>query len=112
VALPRLNLSRSVVLTQALGRMGMAVAFSPRADFRGLSDEPVRISSVSQFTFLRVDEQGTEAAAVTVAEAVVISGIRYPHRPIVFHADHPFLLMIRDRQSGAILFFGRIVQPE
>jgi serpin B len=111
LALPRLNLSKNVALTEPLSRMGMALAFSPNADFRALSDEPVRISSVRQFTFLRVDEEGTEAAAVTVAD-VVISGIHYPHRPIVFHADHPFLLMIRDRESGMILFFGRIVQPE
>ena len=67
---------------------------------------------MSHLTFLKVDERGTEAAAVTVVEAVVVTGVRGGRPPIVFHADHPFLFMLRDRESGAILFFGRIVQPE
>jgi serpin B len=112
VALPRLNLRRSYSLNNPLGRLGMGLAFTPRADFGGLSETPAQISGVSQYTFLRVDERGTEAAAVTVVDAIVITGTRRRNRPIVFHADHPFLFMLRDRESGAILFFGRIVRPE
>jgi serpin B len=67
---------------------------------------------VSHLTFLKVDERGTEAAAVTAIEAVVVTGVRRMRPPIVFHADRPFLFMLRDRESGAILFFGRITDPE
>jgi serpin B len=112
VALPRLNLNKNYSLSEPLIRMGMGLAFSPDADFSGLSEVPLQISAVRQLTFLRVDEKGTEAAAVTVAEAIIVTGTRNAPRPIVFHADHPFLFMLRDRESGAILFFGRIVRPE
>jgi len=111
LALPRVNLHEHYVLNEPLARLGMGVAFSARADFGSLSAEPVRISKVSHLTFLKIDEKGTEAAAVTVVAAIVITGTRYPRPPIVFHADHPFLFMLRDRESGAILFFGRIVDP-
>ena len=111
LALPRLNLRKRYRLTPPLARMGMGVAFTPRADFGGVADSPLQISSIDQFTFLRVDEEGTEAAAVTVA-GIVISGRRIMRRPVAFHADHPFLFMLRDRESGAILFFGRIARPE
>jgi serpin B len=112
VALPRLNQRGNYVLNEPLVRLGMGAAFSAHADFSGLSEEPLQISRVSQFSFLKVDEKGTEAAAVTVIEAIVVTGMRRTRPPIVFHADHPFLLMLRDRESGAILFFGRIVRPE
>lgn len=111
VTLPRFTSSASYSLNGPLGRLGMRLAFTPRADFGGISAAPLAISGVSQFTFLRVDEEGTEAAAVTV-DAVVITGSRLRRRPAVFHADHPFVLMLRDRESGAILFFGRIVRPQ
>jgi serine protease inhibitor len=112
VALPRLNLRKDYLLNGPLSRLGMGLAFTSRADFSGLSEEPLQISTVKQFTFLRVDERGTEAAAVTVAEAIVITGARHTRPPIHFHVDHPFLFMLRDRESGAILFFGRITRPE
>lgn len=110
VTLPRLNASANYLLNGPLGRMGMSLAFTPRADFGGISAAPLAISGVSQFTFLRVDEEGTEAAAVTV-DAIIVTGARMRGRPAVFHADRPFLFMLRDRESGAILFFGRIVRP-
>jgi serpin B len=111
LALPRLNLRKIYSLNGPLGRMGMGLAFTPSADFSGVSDGPLQISRVRQFTFLRVDEKGTEAAAVTVSD-VIVTGMRRRPTPIDFHADHPFLFMLRDRESGAILFFGRIVSPE
>lgn len=110
VTLPRLGSSANYALNGPLGRLGMRLAFTPRADFGGISATPLAISEVSQFTFLRVDEEGTEAAAVTVGH-IMVTGSRMRRRPVVFHADHPFLFMLRDRESGAILFFGRIVRP-
>lgn len=112
VALPRLNLHKDYALNDQLSRLGMGMAFGDHADFSGISAAPLRISRVRHFTFLKVDEQGTEAAAVTLTDSIVVSGMRIRRRPIVFHADHPFLFMLRDRESGAILFFGRIASPE
>lgn len=109
--LPKLTLDVSYQLAQPLSQMGMAVAFTRNADFTGIThEEPLVISNVIQKAFVRVDELGTEAAAVT-AVTIVVVGARIP-RGIPFHADHPFLLLIRDRETGTILFFGRIVRPE
>lgn len=109
--LPKLELRTSYEMEPALTRLGMGIAFSNRADFSGISQaEPLAIDRVIHKTFLRVDEKGTEAAAATGIEIGVVSMPAPPQ--IVFHADRPFLFMLRDRESGAILFFGRIMRPE
>ncbi len=73
------------------------------------------IDQVIQKSFVQSDESGTEAAAAT---AVVMpefisaeESLNPPPKPVVFHADHPFLYVIRERQTGAILFQGRVVDP-
>ena len=61
--------------------------------------------------YVKVDEQGTEAAAAT-AVAMRAAGIAAAPRQIpVFRADHPFLFLIRDNQTGSILFLGRVMDP-
>ena len=110
--LPKLELRTGYVLGATLKEMGMAPAFAPTADFSALSDIPVMISEVIHKTFLRIDEKGTEAAAATAIVEVVITGARIQPRPIVFHADHPFLIMLRERRTGALLFIGRIARPQ
>jgi serpin B len=110
LTMPRLNLTADYALTEPLKRLGMRLAFG-NADFSGLSTAPLAIDGFSQYTFLRVDEQGTEAAAVTVG-GIIITGSRRGPRVIDFHADRPFLFMLRDRESGAILFLGRILRPQ
>ena len=108
--LPKLELRTSYELTLVLERLGMAVAFSNSADFGNItSEESLKIDSVVHKTFLRVDEKGTEAAAATAVEIVATSAPVPPR--LRFHADHPFLFMLRDRETGAILFLGRIVRP-
>ena len=66
------------------------------------------ISDVVQKAYISVDEKGTEAAAAT---GVVMQPTAIPMPQAVFIADHPFLFIIRDRESGAILFAGRVVDP-
>jgi serpin B len=111
--LPKLELRTDYRLGDALRAMGLAPAFARDADFSGISETPVMIGQVIHKTFLRVDEKGTEAAAATAIVAIVVSGMRRDlARPIQFHADRPFLILLRDRETGAILFFGRIVRPE
>ena len=108
--LPKLELRTSYELGPPLQRLGMGIAFGNGADFSNITTaERLAIDSVVHKTFLRVDEKGTEAAAATAVEIVAVSAPPPPR--VRFHADHPFLFMLRDRETGAILFFGRIVRP-
>ena len=103
VSLPRFELEWEGTLNDALGEMGMADAFDPgRADFsRMFQGGGVWIDEVKQKSFLRVDEEGTEAAAAT--------SVSMPSSmPPEIRADRPFLLAIRERLSGSILFVGAI----
>lgn len=105
LSLPRLTLEWERELTPDLQGMGMGVAFSDGADFSRMSpSQPVKISSVKQKTFVKVDEEGTEAAAVTSVGVVATAAIL----PIDFTVNRPFVLVIRERLTGTILFIGRI----
>ena len=109
VFIPRFKLEYKRELKRDLTALGMGIAFSPgQADFTKMyQDVPVWISKVKHKTFLEVNEEGTEAAAVTSVE-MEYSGI--PEIP-VFRADRPFVFMIRENRSGTILFIGKIVDP-
>ena len=110
VHLPKLKVEASYQLVEPLKRMGMEIAFKPHeANFRGIADTDLFISQVVHKTFLRIDEKGTEAAAATGIEAEVTSAPIVP--PPTFRADHPYLLLIRDKATGAVLFLGRIADP-
>jgi serpin B len=105
--LPRFSLSYDTYLNKPLKDMGMGVAFDGAADFSRLSPlgEDMCISFVRQKTFMEVDEAGTRAAAATgVGVGAVSLG------PALV-ADRPFLLAIRERLSGTVLFAGWIGDP-
>jgi hypothetical protein len=83
------------------------------ANFSGMCGEaksqaPLAISEVVHKAFVEVNEKGTEAAA---ASAVVMTTRGLQPRPITFHADHPFIFLIRDNQTQTILFLGRVLNP-
>jgi len=106
VQLPRFEVEWDGSLKEALAAMGMEPAFVPEADFSRLTPaEDAHISSVKQKTFLRVDEEGAEAAAVTSVTVGVTSV------PLAFELNRPFLVAIRERLSGTILFLGAIRDP-
>jgi len=105
VALPKLELDYEEKLNDALTAMGMGNAFQPGADFSRMTASAAWIDFVKQNTFLKLDEQGTEAAAVTVV-AMIRSSV-----PAALVVDRPFLLAIRERLSGTILFLGAIGDP-
>ncbi|HEX6837837.1 MAG TPA: serpin family protein, partial [Polyangia bacterium] len=112
VAMPRFRTSSSFELAAALGAMGMARAFKfPDADFSGIDGtHELYIGRVVHEAFVDVDEHGTEAAAATAIE--MRAGAAMPTEPpVVFRADHPFLFLIRDTQTGAVLFAGRLADP-
>jgi serpin B len=110
--LPRFEARFNEGVNTALADAGMPCAFRAEcADFTGLAPLPMKIDRVAHATFLRVDERGTEAAAAT-AVTIVVTGARLPPAALPrMIVDRPFLVTIRDRASGALLFFGRISDP-
>ncbi|MGQ9815576.1 MAG: serpin family protein [Candidatus Roseilinea sp.] len=114
LAMPRYTLEYEAGLNGALTALDMGVAFDPQqADFGPMVDlqpENVFISSVMHKTFIEVNEEGAEAAAVTSVEMGVTSVREQPER-FTMIVERPFLVAIRDDQSGAVLFIGAIVAP-
>ena len=110
VALPRFKTTAEFSLAEVLAAMGMKDAFDAgKADFSGMTgDRDLFISAVVHKAFVDTNEEGTEAAAAT---AVIAPLAAMPESPPVFRADHPFLFLIRDTKTGAILFLGRILDP-
>jgi serpin B len=112
IVLPRFEARFDKSVKAALIAAGMPSAFDQqRADLSGLaSGARLAIDDVAHATFLRVDEEGTEAAAATAVKIVVTSARIEPQVPEMV-VDRPFLATLRDRKSGAVLFFGRIANP-
>jgi serpin B len=112
VALPKFKLECDFSLSAALKQLGMPRAFGGGAEFGGMTSEAdLQISDVVHKAFVEVDEKGTEAAAATgVIMATRAAPIENP--PKVFRADHPFLFLIRNRESNAVLFLGRFSEPK
>lgn len=109
IKIPRFNMDYESILNDPLKAMGMGVAFvSGKADFRGMRDQKdLCISEVRHKAFVEVNEEGTEAAAATS-----VGGPQSAIQRFTFIADHPFLMMIRDRRTDAILFMGVVVDPK
>ncbi|HEV2130927.1 MAG TPA: serpin family protein, partial [Longimicrobiaceae bacterium] len=108
VSLPRFTIEWEKTLNETLSALGMEDAFVPgRADFSGINPQQtdLHISELKQKTFLRVDEEGTEAAAVTSARMSVTSA------PLELRFDRPFFLAIRDNATETLLFLGQVVDP-
>lgn len=106
VEMPRMKLNYKTSLVKPLKAMGMTDAFSDDADFSGISNEKTYISDVIQATFVNVDEEGTEAAAVTVA--TLDNCVVMPMRTSSFIMNRPFVYIIREKTSGTILFIGKV----
>lgn len=114
--LPKFKMRSQFKLSNVLKAMGMKSAFSANADFSAMSkSEKLMISQVVHQAFVDVDEKGTEAAAATavmIAPTSVRIEPKAPPEPIVFRANHPFLFVIRDNRTSAVLFIGRMMRPE
>ena len=105
VQMPRMKLECTKSLVKPLKAMGMTDAFlDGKADFTGISDSRIFISDVKQSTYVNVDEEGTEAAAVTTVELTQKANDNVP----VFRMDRPFTYIIRERTTGTILFMGKV----
>jgi serpin B len=113
VSLPRFKETSRFSLKQTLKALGMKKAFSPDADFSGMSAQGgLFIGDVAHQAFAEVNEEGTEAAAATGVNMEALSARPLPPRPpVVFRADHPFLFAICDTQTGMLMFLGRVTRP-
>lgn len=110
IQLPRFESEFGTGLNDALKALGMEVAFDPdAADFSGMADAQLYISDVQHKTYIRVDEEGTEAAAATSIGVSVTSAPINP--PFQMTCDRPFLYAIQDNETGAILFMGVMMDP-
>jgi serpin B len=113
VHLPKFTMTSEFDLTAMLSSMGMSLAFSDDADFSGMStQEPLAISAVIHKAFVDVNEEGTEAAAATAVGMRLGAAMPRPEEPVEFRADHPFVFLIRDDRTGAVLFLGRVANPK
>lgn len=111
--LPKFTFKYDIELNDVLKEMGMKIAFEPgQADFSNINSDAGKnlyISRIKHKTFVEVNEEGTEAAAVT-SVTIGITSVD-PYGPVTFHADHPFLFAIKEKSTNAIVFIGRVMEP-
>ena len=108
---PKFKFETKCFMAQDLKEMGMQTAFGGGADFSGMTGtRDLFISEVIHQAFVDVNEEGTEAAAATAV--IMREGMFSEPKPIkIFKADHPFIFIIQDRETGNILFMGRVSDP-
>ncbi len=125
LTVPKMSLDWNADLKSVISRMGAPLPFSRNANFDRMATFPqealpdwcgLKITNIIHQANIDVDEAGSEAVAAT---AVVMGGVMVtsarvgppPPPPFIFRADHPFMFLLRDKRSGAILFMGRMVDP-
>lgn len=108
VTMPKFKFESEFSLSETLAAMGMPVAFSGAADFSGMTGaQDLSIKDVVHKAFVSVDEAGTEAAAATA----VVMPTGMPNDLVHITVDRPFIFLIRDIQTGTIVFVGRVMNP-
>jgi serpin B len=114
IFIPRFKFDTKMLMKKTLSEMGMPIAFSDYADFTGMEESrrDLKIDEVIHQAFVDVNEEGTEAAAATAVVMGLIptmmsAGPRIP----TFIADHPFIFIIQQKETGNILFMGRVSDP-
>jgi serpin B len=108
VTIPPFTMKGKLPLTEALQKLGLQRIFTGGAQLQGITDESVALSGAFHQSFIKVDEEGTEAAAATGA---VVSITSVPISPPRFTVDRPFMFALRHKDSGALLFLGRVTDP-
>lgn len=103
LVMPKFSLAYERTLNDDLAALGMSVAFTDAANFSGMSPVSLKLEFVKQKTFVEVNEEGTEAGASTVTGVV-------PTSLSEFRVDRPFIFVIRERQTGTILFMGKVLK--
>ncbi len=107
ISFPKFEFDSKYFMKEVLSNLGMPTAFSDNADFSGMTGyKDLLISFVIHQAYIKVDEEGTEAAAAT---AVGMKELSVSEN--VFKADHPFIFIIQEKETGNILFLGKVVNP-
>jgi len=110
IKLPRFKYKYEIKLNDVLSEMGMEIAFTNEADFTGINPEGgLRIDYVKHKSFIEVNEEGTEAAAVTI---VAIERSSVGPEKVYFHVNRPFMYVITEKDTRAILFMGTVKIPD
>jgi serpin B len=113
-AVPRFQLHATYQLASTLAALGMPEAFQP-GGFTGMSESPharwLALSAIVHGACVEVTEEGTTAAAATALTMVALTSAVIKPPPPTFRADHPFVFLIRENQTGAIVFMGRVMRP-
>jgi serpin B len=109
VYFPKFKMERAYTFTENLRGLGISSLFGPEANLLGITGErDLFINEIFHKSYIDVNETGTEATAAT--------GVGFPEsipmkeEPKIFKADHPFIFLIYDKETSAILFFGRILE--
>jgi serpin B len=109
IFVPKYKFETKYFMVETLSNMGMPTAFTDAADFSGMDGtQNLLIQNVIHQAFVEVNEEGTEAAAAT---AVVVGIESVGPRIPIFRADHPFIFIIQEKETGNILFMGRVADP-
>ncbi len=112
--MPKFKFQTRQSLHKQLNALGMTNSFSDDAKFNQMAAKPLKISDVIHVADVELDEKGTEAAAATavpLAPTAAAPSREEPPKPVIFHADHPFIFVIRHDATGEILFAGRVSDP-
>jgi serpin B len=112
LSLPRFRVDAGFMLKDTLESLGVRTAFTPAADFSGITeDEPLHVSAVVHKAWIDVGEEGTEAAAATAVVIAALALIRKPPPEVTLVFDRPFLFTIADTASGLPIFLGQFTRP-
>ena len=108
--MPKVKLETSLILNEAIHKMGVKSAFTSAADFKGISAMgPLVLDQVKQKCYIDIAEKGTEAAAVTVAQIRLTAARPGAQTAAVMTVDRPYLFFIADHETSNILFAGKVV---
>ena len=108
VKLPRFESNTSIDLKEVMGALGMPKAFTPQAEFPDFCNESTYIGLMKQVARIKVNEEGTEAAAITII-GDKSTGMGPGPKYVKFHANRPFLYIISEESTGAIFFMGQFM---
>jgi serpin B len=113
IRLPKFKYGFKALLNDPLTNLGLEIAFTQSADFTRITPPGgIFISRVIHQSCIDVQEEGTEAAAATIVEMIKSPISTIPEGPIRFVADRPFLYVIKENSTGALLFMGKAGKPE
>ena len=112
VYFPKFKMEKSYTLSKNLKGLGIVSIFGPEANFSKITERKnLYINDIFHKSFIDVNEMGTEATAATVLGFPENTPPYGKHEPKVFKADHPFIFLICNKNTGTILFLGRVIEP-